>query len=105
LVAETASNRRYHELDEALGSKRGAIAALGVRRISLGCGLARAVWRGFVRAVKHIAEDGRFVRRSCRCGILGPSTRAYSAEDRKARVQTWRPRTCVRNSVAERHAE
>jgi 2-methylisocitrate lyase-like PEP mutase family enzyme len=36
------------------------VAALGVRRISLGCGLARAAWGGFMRAVKLIAEDGKF---------------------------------------------
>jgi 2-methylisocitrate lyase-like PEP mutase family enzyme len=35
-------------------------AALGVRRISLGCGLARAAWGGFMRAVSLIARDGKF---------------------------------------------
>jgi 2-methylisocitrate lyase-like PEP mutase family enzyme len=36
------------------------VAALGVRRISLGCGLARAAWGGFMRAVSLIARDGKF---------------------------------------------
>jgi 2-methylisocitrate lyase-like PEP mutase family enzyme len=36
------------------------VAALGVRRISLGCGLARAAWGGFMRAVKLITDDGKF---------------------------------------------
>jgi 2-methylisocitrate lyase-like PEP mutase family enzyme len=36
------------------------IAALGVRRISLGGALARAAWGGFMRASKRIVEDGRF---------------------------------------------
>jgi 2-methylisocitrate lyase-like PEP mutase family enzyme len=36
------------------------IAALGVRRISVGGGLARAAWGGFMRAAKILAEQGRF---------------------------------------------
>jgi 2-methylisocitrate lyase-like PEP mutase family enzyme len=34
------------------------LAALGVRRISLGSSLARAAWTGFIRAAKEIAEQG-----------------------------------------------
>lgn len=37
-----------------------AIAALGVRRISVGGALARAAWGGFIRAAKGLAEQGRF---------------------------------------------
>jgi 2-methylisocitrate lyase-like PEP mutase family enzyme len=37
-----------------------AVAALGVRRISVGGGLARAAWGGFLRAARAIAEGGRF---------------------------------------------
>jgi 2-methylisocitrate lyase-like PEP mutase family enzyme len=36
------------------------IAALGVRRVSVGGALARAAWGGFMRAAKRIIEDGRF---------------------------------------------
>ncbi len=36
------------------------IAALGVRRISVGGALARAAWGGFMRAAKVLAEQGRF---------------------------------------------
>lgn len=36
------------------------IAALGVRRISVGGGLARAAWGGLLRAAKTLAEQGRF---------------------------------------------
>jgi 2-methylisocitrate lyase-like PEP mutase family enzyme len=36
------------------------IAALGVRRISVGGALARAAWGGFMRAAKKLAEQGRF---------------------------------------------
>ena len=36
------------------------VAALGVRRISVGGALARAAWGGFMRAAKDLAEHGRF---------------------------------------------
>lgn len=33
---------------------------LGVRRISVGSGLARVAWGGFIRAAKQLAEEGSF---------------------------------------------
>ena len=36
------------------------LAALGVRRISLGSALARVAWGAFIRAAGAIAQDGRF---------------------------------------------
>ena len=36
------------------------IAALGVRRVSVGGALARAAWGGFMRAARQISEEGRF---------------------------------------------
>lgn len=36
------------------------LAELGVRRISLGSGLNRAAWGGFLRAARLLAEQGRF---------------------------------------------
>jgi 2-methylisocitrate lyase-like PEP mutase family enzyme len=36
------------------------LAELGVRRISVGGGLARAAWGGFIRAAREIAEAGSF---------------------------------------------
>ena len=36
------------------------IAALGVRRISVGGALARAAWGGFMRAARTLAEQGSF---------------------------------------------
>ena len=36
------------------------IAALGVRRISVGPALARSAWGGFMRAAQSLAEGGRF---------------------------------------------
>lgn len=34
------------------------LANLGVRRVSVGSGLARAAWTGFIRAAKELAEHG-----------------------------------------------
>jgi len=36
------------------------IAALGVRRVSVGGALARSAWGGFMRAARLIADEGRF---------------------------------------------
>jgi 2-methylisocitrate lyase-like PEP mutase family enzyme len=36
------------------------IAALGVRRVSVGGALARSAWGGFMRTARLIAEEGRF---------------------------------------------
>jgi len=36
------------------------IAALGVRRVSIGGALARAAWGGFARAARQLADAGRF---------------------------------------------
>lgn len=36
------------------------IAALGVRRVSVGGALARSAWGGLMRAARAIADDGRF---------------------------------------------
>jgi 2-methylisocitrate lyase-like PEP mutase family enzyme len=40
----------------------GELAALGVRRISVGGSLARTAWGGFVAAAREIAEQGTFTR-------------------------------------------
>ncbi len=37
-----------------------SVAALGVRRISVGGALARSAWGGFMRAAKLLAEQGQF---------------------------------------------
>ncbi len=36
------------------------VAALGVRRVSVGGALARSAWGGFMRAAQAIAERGSF---------------------------------------------
>ena len=43
-----------------LGFQLADMAALGVRRVSVGGALARAAWGGFIRAARELAEQGRF---------------------------------------------
>jgi len=43
-----------------IGMNLSDLAALGVRRISVGSGLARAAWTGWVRAAKALADHGTF---------------------------------------------
>ena len=44
----------------AIGMTMSDVAALGVRRVSVGGALARAAWGGFLRAATLLAEQGRF---------------------------------------------
>jgi 2-methylisocitrate lyase-like PEP mutase family enzyme len=44
----------------ALSRPVSELAALGVRRISIGSGLASVAWGAFIRAAKDIAENGSF---------------------------------------------
>jgi 2-methylisocitrate lyase-like PEP mutase family enzyme len=59
------------------------IAALGVRRISVGGALARAAWGGFVRAAKTLADEGRFD--GFAQAAKGNELDAFFAADLKAR--------------------
>ena len=43
-----------------IGLSVGDVAALGVRRISVGGALALAAWTGFMRAAKTLKSDGSF---------------------------------------------
>jgi 2-methylisocitrate lyase-like PEP mutase family enzyme len=45
-------------LSSNTGLKIADLAAMGVRRVSVGSALARAAWTGFIRAAKNIADDG-----------------------------------------------
>ncbi|MGA7708254.1 MAG: isocitrate lyase/phosphoenolpyruvate mutase family protein, partial [Acidobacteriaceae bacterium] len=40
------------------GLKIADLAAMGVRRVSVGSALARAAWTGFIRAARKIANEG-----------------------------------------------
>jgi len=46
-----------------------ALAALGVRRVSVGGGLARAAWTGFLGAAREIASHGTFA--ACGAAVSG----------------------------------
>ena len=43
-----------------IGLTMADLAALGVRRVSVGGALARAAWGGFIRAAKELVENGTF---------------------------------------------
>jgi 2-methylisocitrate lyase-like PEP mutase family enzyme len=60
-----------------------AIAALGVRRISVGGALARAAWGGFLRAARLLAEQGRFD--GFADAAPGKDLNGFFAEDAKRR--------------------
>jgi 2-methylisocitrate lyase-like PEP mutase family enzyme len=47
-------------MSAATGLSVADLAALGVRRVSVGSALARTAWGAFMRAAKEIAEEGRF---------------------------------------------
>lgn len=55
----------------------GELAALGVRRISVGGALALAAWTGFLAAAREIADAGRFTRLGG--GVTFPDMNAFFA--------------------------
>jgi 2-methylisocitrate lyase-like PEP mutase family enzyme len=59
------------------------IAALGVRRVSVGGALARSAWGGFIRAARGIAEQGSFA--AFADAAPGSELNAFFAEDLKRR--------------------
>ena len=60
------------------------IAALGVRRVSVGGALARAAWGGFMRAAKLLAEQGSFSGLADAAG--GQTLNDFFAADLKNRL-------------------
>jgi len=59
------------------------MAALGVRRVSVGGALARAAWGGFLRAAKMLAKEGRF--NGFADAAPGQELNAFFGEDMKQR--------------------
>jgi 2-methylisocitrate lyase-like PEP mutase family enzyme len=55
------------------------IAALGVRRVSVGGALARSAWGGFMRAARQLAEHGEF-RAFAQAASGGELDRLFAAE-------------------------
>jgi 2-methylisocitrate lyase-like PEP mutase family enzyme len=60
-VVEAVAPKPVNVLMAAASELRVAdLAALGVRRISVGSALARVAWGAFMRAARQIADEGRF---------------------------------------------
>ena len=59
------------------------IAALGVRRVSVGGALARSAWGGFIRMAKEIAEQGTFA--GFKDSASSAELNAFFAKDKAAR--------------------
>jgi 2-methylisocitrate lyase-like PEP mutase family enzyme len=59
------------------------LAALGVRRISLGGTLARVAWTAVIRVARDIAENGKFD--SLSGTMSNPELNAFFREDVKKR--------------------
>jgi 2-methylisocitrate lyase-like PEP mutase family enzyme len=60
IVAAVAPRPVSVVVSRNIGLTVAELAALGVRRISTGGGLARVAWTGFAKAAKTIADDGVF---------------------------------------------
>jgi methylisocitrate lyase len=61
-VISAVAPRPVNVLIGAEGASVSELAAMGVRRISVGGALARAAWGGFLEAAREIAERGTFSR-------------------------------------------
>jgi 2-methylisocitrate lyase-like PEP mutase family enzyme len=61
-VVRAVAPKPVNVLVSAAGSSVAELAALGVRRISVGSTLARVAWTAFMRASREIAERGTFER-------------------------------------------
>lgn len=60
-IVKAASPKPVNMLMHAsVGLRVADLAAMGVRRISVGSSLARTAWTGFIHAARLIAEDGSF---------------------------------------------
>jgi len=69
----------------AFGHSVSDLAAMGVRRISVGGALARSAWGGFMRMAKEIAEQGTFT--GFKDSASGAELNAFFTNDKAARAQ------------------
>ena len=67
----------------AFGHSVADLAAMGVRRISVGGALARSAWGGFMRMAKDIAEHGTFT--GFKDAASGAELNGFFAKDRPTR--------------------
>ena len=82
-VVKAAAPKPVNVLIGAPGHTVADLAALGVRRISVGGALARAAWGGFLRAAREIANEGRFD--ALADATSHPETNGFFREDLKKR--------------------
>jgi len=68
----------------AFGHSVNDLAAMGVRRISVGGALARSAWGGFTRMAKEIAEQGTFA--GFKDAASGADLNKFFSEDAKTRT-------------------
>lgn len=61
-IVSAVAPKPVNVLVSAAGPTVADLAALGVRRVSVGSTLARVAWTAFLRAAKEIAEHGTFER-------------------------------------------
>jgi 2-methylisocitrate lyase-like PEP mutase family enzyme len=82
-VVQAAAPKPVNFLNSgAFGFTVGDIAAMGVRRISVGGSLARVAMHAFIRAATEIARDGKF---DCFAGLIGnPELNKFFGDDRKS---------------------
>jgi len=71
-------------MSAASGLTVGDLAALGVRRISVGSSLARVAWGAFIRAASAIASEGRFD--AFGDAVPFPELNAFFRDDAKRRT-------------------
>jgi 2-methylisocitrate lyase-like PEP mutase family enzyme len=67
----------------SFGHTVGDLAAMGVRRISVGGALARSAWGGFIRMAREIAEQGSFA--GFKDAANGGELNAFFTNDKAAR--------------------
>ena len=67
----------------AFGHSVADLAAMGVRRISVGGALARSAWGGFMRMAKEIAEQGTFA--GFKDAASGAELNGFFSKDKAAR--------------------
>jgi 2-methylisocitrate lyase-like PEP mutase family enzyme len=84
VVVKAVAPKPVNLLVSSAGLSVAEIAAMGVRRISVGGSLARVAWSAFMRSARDIADQGRF---DSFTGVTpNAELNAFFRDDRKART-------------------
>ena len=102
----SAEAGQFPDGDGDASSPSTELAALGVRRISVGGTLARVAWTALIRAAREIADEGSFDRLRRHDRRMRSSTRssATTSTRRKAAELTWRSPSIRRSTRASGRA-